>query len=199
MTTSRPSAPPLILASQSPRRLELLAQVGIVASEVRPADIEETPLKNEAPRPMALRLAEAKAREVWREGEAVLAADTVVAVGQRILGKAETQDDAQRFLKLLSGRAHQVVGGVCAIAPDGESRTRAVITRVTFKRLSVEELNGYLASNEWHDKAGAYGIQGRAAQFVTKLSGSYSNVVGLPLFETVAMLKGLGIHPDGLI
>ncbi|MCK5444161.1 MAG: septum formation protein Maf [Rhodospirillaceae bacterium] len=198
--SASPATPcPLILASQSPRRLELLGQIGVTPNEVRPADIAEVPLKNELPRQMAMRLATAKARAVHNDGEAVLAADTVVAVGRRILGKAEDEAQARKFLHMLSGRAHRVIGGVCVMAPDGKTSVRAVTTRVTFKRLSVTEINGYLASNEWQDKAGAYAVQGRAGAFVSKISGSYSNVVGLPLFEVVSMLKGLGVVPKGLI
>lgn len=195
MSASTAKNPPLILASQSPRRLELLAQIGVTPDDVRPADIAEVPLKNELPRQMAMRLAEAKARAVWAKGEAVLGADTVVAVGRRALGKAEDEATARKYLQMLSGRAHRVIGGVCVIAPDGNAQVRAITTRVTFKRLSEAEINGYLASGEWVDKAGAYAVQGRAGAFVVKLGGSYSNVVGLPLFEVVSMLKGLGVSP----
>ncbi len=186
---------PLILASASPRRLELLAQVGIVPSEVRPAHIDETPLDGEPPRAMARRLAEAKARAVWRAGEVALGADTVVAVGQRILGKPHDEPEARRFLELLSGRSHRVIGGLCVIDADGKAQVRAVVTRVTFKRVSTEELNATLATGEWADKAGGYGVQGRAGALVSKINGSYANVVGLALVETLAMLQGAGVRP----
>ena len=186
---------PLILASASPRRLELLAQVGIVPSEVRPAHIDETPLDGEPPRAMARRLAEAKARAVWRAGEVALGADTVVAVGQRILGKPYDEPEARRFLELLSGRSHRVIGGLCVIDADGKARVRAVVTRVTFKRVSTEELNAALATGEWADKAGGYGVQGRAGALVSKINGSYANVVGLALVETLAMLQSAGVRP----
>ncbi len=194
MSASRtiiPSGSPLILASRSPRRLELLAQIGVSPTAVRPADIPEIREANESPRAMAMRLARLKARAVWKEGEYVIGADTVVSVGSRDLGKAENADEAKKYLKLLSGRSHRVIGGVCVVAPDGRELVRASITRVTFKRLSHEELESYIASNEWQDKAGAYGIQGAAGAFVTKISGSYPNVVGLDIFHVSSMLKGL--------
>ncbi len=194
MSASRtiiPSGSPLILASRSPRRLELLAQIGLSPTAVRPADIPEIREANESPRAMAMRLARLKARAVWKEGEYVIGADTVVCVGSRDLGKAENADEAKKYLKLLSGRSHRVIGGVCVVAPDGRELVRASITRVTFKRLSHEELESYIASNEWQDKAGAYGIQGAAGAFVTKISGSYPNVVGLDIFYVSSMLKGL--------
>ena len=191
-------AAPLILASASPRRLDLLAQIGIVPAEVSPADIDETPLKNELPADAAKRLALAKALAVHATapGAMVLGADTVVAVGRRILGKAETEAEARRFLSLLSGRRHRVVGGVALVLPDGTPRTRVVTTAVTFARLSDAMIDAYLATDEWRDKAGAYAIQGRAAAFVRQIGGSYSNVVGLPLFEVANLLKGAGLHAD---
>jgi len=192
-----PRRPPLILASGSPRRLDLLRQVGIEPDHVRPADIDETPRKNELPRDLACRLAEAKARAAHAEaGEsAVLAADTVVACGRRILPKAETETEARACLKLLSGRRHVVHGGIALALPGGDVATRYVATRVAFKRLADDEIADYLASGEWQGKAGGYAIQGRAAAFVPFINGSYSNVVGLPLYETVQLLHGAGLYP----
>ncbi|MBF0374598.1 MAG: septum formation protein Maf [Alphaproteobacteria bacterium] len=190
--------PPLVLASASPRRLELLAQIGLVPSAIDPADLDETPRRAELPEPHAARLAEEKARAVAARhpGAVVLAADTVVAVGRRILPKTEDEGEARRCLELLSGRRHRVVGGVCVIGPDGKARSRLVVTTVTFKRLERDEIADYLAGGEWRGKAGGYAIQGRAAAFVRALSGSYSNVVGLPLFETAQLLKGAGLDVD---
>ena len=184
----------LILASQSSRRLELLGQVGIVPDEVAPADIDETMLPGERPRDLARRLAADKARHVAGKfpGDWVLAADTVVACGRRVLGKAEDEQQARAFLKLLSGRRHRVYGGVAVIDADGGLHGRSVMTQVVFKRLGPDEIDAYLDSGEWKGKAGAYAIQGRAAAFVPKITGSYSNVVGLPLAETQALLRGLG-------
>ena len=186
---------PLVLASASPRRRDLLRQVGFEPDLIDPADLDESPLKGELPRPHALRLAKAKAETVReRHGDGfVLAADTVVAVGRRILPKAEDAAEAEHCLRLLSGRRHQVLGGVAVIAPDGRQSSRVVLTRVRFKRLSDEEIALYLASEEWRGKAGGYAIQGLAAALIPEISGSYSNVVGLPLAETVAMLRGLGL------
>lgn len=183
---------PLILASRSPRRLELLGQIGITPDDVRLSHIPETRLQGESPRAMAMRLAELKAREVWKQGEFVIGADTVVALGSRDLAKAKDNVEAKKFLQLLSGRAHRVIGGICVIAPDGRTLVRASVTRVTFKRLSHEEIENYIASNEWQDKAGAYGIQGLAGAFVKKISGSYPNVVGLDIYDVASMLSGLG-------
>ena len=182
----------LVLASASPRRLDLLAQIGILPDAVEPADIDETPLKGELARPLAARLAMGKAKAVHVAGQFTLAADTVVAVGRRLLPKTEAITEAETCLKLLSGRAHQVLTGVSLIGPDGQQVTRVVITRVKMKRLSEEDIARYLASDEWNGKAGGYGIQERAAAFVSNLNGSYSNVVGLPLFETRNLLEGLG-------
>ncbi len=192
-------APRLILASASPRRLELLAQIGIVPDAVDPADIAETPLPRETPELMAARLARAKAEAVAQRhpGAFVLGADTVVAVGRRILEKPADASDAGRFLALLSGRRHRVIGGVCAIDPAGRAHERRGVTAVRFKRLSQEEIAHYLAAGEWHDKAGGYAIQGRAAAFVAWIGGSYSNVVGLPLHETAMLLAAVGWRPDG--
>ena len=190
----------LVLASASPRRVELLQQAGIEPDRLIPADIDETPLKAEHPRSLAKRLARAKAEKALRrlraDGEAgnafVLAADTVVAVGRRILPKTEYADEASNCLRLLSGRSHRVYTGICLFTPAGKPRQRLVETRVRFKRLSREELESYLATGEWRGKAGGYAIQGLAGTFVVKLVGSYSNVVGLPLYETVSLLAGDG-------
>ena len=185
---------PLVLASASPRRLDLLAQVGVAPDRVDPADIDETPLRDETPRRHALRLAVEKARAVAPRspGAIVLAADTVVAVGRRILPKAETPEQAARCLKLLSGRNHKVLTGVAAIAPDGREASRLVETRVQFKHLSDAEQADYLAGGEWNGKAGGYGVQGVAGGFIIDLHGSYTSVVGLPLYETLNLLTGLG-------
>jgi len=188
---------PLILASASPRRVELLAQIGVTPAQILPAHVDETPLKGESPREAALRLAHLKALEIQKDHAqaCILAADTVVAVGRRILGKAEDEREARAFLELLSGRSHKVVGGLAVLAPGGRTVVKAVTTQVVFKRLSRSEIDAYLASGEWRDKAGAYAIQGLAGAFVKRLNGSYSNVVGLPLFETVGALRGLGAGP----
>jgi len=187
---------PLILASASPRRLQLLEQIGIVPDRVVPADADESPLKNELPRDQAKRLAALKAEAVRADHPEsfILAADTVVGCGRRILPKAECEAEATRCLKLLSGRRHRVFGGICLIAPDGRQSLKVVETAVAFKSLSEGEISSYIESDEWRDKAGAYAIQGRAAVFVRKVVGSYSNVVGLSLFETNGMLKGLGYY-----
>ena len=184
----------LILASRSPRRVELLAQVGVTADAVCPADIDETAQPRELPRVHAQRLALEKAQAVAQNNPdaIVLAADTVVAVGRRILGKPQDEAQARAYLKMLSGRRHRVFGGLCVIAPDGRTWNRAVETAVIFKVLSEQDLSSYLASDEWRDKAGAYGIQGRAGAFVRRINGSYPNVVGLALLETLNMLKGAG-------
>ena len=186
-----PSISPLVLASASPRRLDLLRQVGLEPAEIDPADIDESPGPREVPRAYALRMARAKLDAVAcrHPGAVVLAADSVVVCGRRILPKAETEQDARACLKLLSGRGHRVLGGVAVGGADGAVRTRLVETVVRFKRLEAAELDDYLRCGEWRGKAGGYAIQGRAARFVAFVSGSYSNVVGLPLFETVALLK----------
>jgi septum formation protein len=188
------AAPALVLASASPRRLELLRQIGIVPDAVDPAEIDETPLARELPPAHVLRLARAKAETVRprHPGAFILAADTVVACGRRILGKPESEDTARVFLELLSGRRHRVYGCVAVIGPDGRMATRKVMSQVAVKRLSHPEIAAYLAAGEWQGKAGAYAIQGRAAKFVSWISGSYSNVVGLPLYETARLLDGLG-------
>ncbi|MEC8768806.1 MAG: Maf family nucleotide pyrophosphatase [Pseudomonadota bacterium] len=184
------------LASASSRRLDLLAQIGIKPEHVGPADIDETPKSGETPRELARRLASEKATAVLthipeNEDWVILAADTVVAQGRRILPKAETQETAKVCLKLLSGRAHRVFSGVCLIY-NGKSMLRVADTRVVMKRLSAEEITTYLNSQEWLGKAGGYAIQGRADAFVKSLNGSYSNVVGLPLYETSSLLAGIG-------
>jgi len=192
--------PLLVLASASPRRRALLDQIDLAPDAIEPASIDETPHPRERPDALARRLADAKARAVAsRHGDAtrhrdafVLGADTVVAVGRRILPKARDRAEAEKCLRLLSGRSHRVYGGICVIAPDGRCASRLVMTRVTFKRLSDVEMDAYLASGEWEGKAGAYAIQGRAAVFVRSLHGSYSNVVGLALFDVAALLGGLG-------
>jgi len=173
----------------------LLAQIGIEPVEVAPADIDETPEPGELPRELAARLAEAKARNVAKQfgGDFILAADTVVACGRRILGKMEDEAAARHCLELLSGRRHRVLGGVAVITPDGGCQSRLVTTMVRFKRLENAEIIAYLATGEWQGKAGAYAIQGRAAAFVAHINGSYTNVVGLPLYETATMLQGLGL------
>ena len=186
------TAPALVLASASPRRLALLAQIGIVPDRIVAADIDETPLRDESPRCHALRLARAKAAAVAAPGSHVLAADTVVAVGRRILPKAETADEARRCLALLSGRRHRVMTAVVLVAPNGRQGERLVQSVVGFARLTGRQTDAYLASGEWQGKAGGYAVQGRAAAFIRFLSGSYSNVVGLPLFETAQLLRGLG-------
>ena len=185
-------APPLVLASASPRRLALLAQIGIVPAAVAPADIDETPLAQEAPRALAMRLAAAKAAAVaaGRPDAAALAADTVVAVGRRILPKAETQAQTASCLALLSGRRHFVYGGICLVLPGAKPALRLSATTLAFKRLTQTEIDAYLAGGEWAGKAGGDAIQGAAAAFVRFLSGSYTNVVGLDLFEVAQMLKG---------
>ena len=187
----------LILASASPRRLALLRQIGMDPDLVEPAAVDETPLPRERAADYALRVARAKAAavSVRHRGAFVLAADTVVAVGRRILPKPEDEAAARACLKLLSGRRHRVLGAVVVVAADGREAHRLVTTRVAFKRLTAAEIDGYLASGEWRDKAGGYAVQGLAARFIPWISGSYPNVVGLPLTETVALLRGLGYRP----
>ena len=186
--------PPLVLASASPRRLALLRQIGLEPDAVDPSEIDETPQPQETARRLAVRLARAKALAGAgrHPGAYVIAADTVVAAGRRLLGKPDDAASAARMLALLSGRAHRVMTAVAGAAPDGRIAARLSETRVRFKRLTGEEIASYLASGEWEGKAGAYGAQGRAGVFVTGLNGSYSSVVGLPLYETRAVLLGLG-------
>jgi septum formation protein len=184
----------LILASASERRVDLLRQIGLVPDRIVPAELDETPRRGETPRHLVLRLAEAKARAVAlrHPGAFVLGADTAVAAGARILPKAETEAEARQCLRLLSGRRHRVHGGVALLSPDGRIGRRHVVTSVAFKRLEPAEIDAYVASGEWHGKAGGYAVQGRAGAFVRLIVGSYSNVVGLPLYETAALLRGLG-------
>ena len=192
--------PKLVLASGSPRRLGLINQAGIEPDSLRPADIDEIPKRGELPRALATRLARGKAEAALNQvrldeelrGSFIVAADTVVAVGRRILPKAELLDEAMQCLRLLSGRNHRVYSGVCLVTPKENFRQRLVETRVRFKRLSDDDIEAYLASGEWRGKAGGYAVQGIAGSFVVKLVGSYTNVVGLPLYETVSLLSGEG-------
>jgi septum formation protein len=193
-TRSSNVKPQLVLASSSPRRLELLKQIGLVPDIVNPADIDETPRRREQPRELALRLAIEKAEAVKPifKDDIVLAADTVVGCGRRILGQAASELEARKNLEFLSGRRHRVLGGVCIIDCKG-GLSSLVTTTVLFKRLSQGEIDTYIANREWEGKAGAYAIQGHASCFVRWIKGSYSNVVGLPLFETNIMLKNAGV------
>jgi septum formation protein len=188
----------LILASSSPRRLALLRQLGIEPARILSPAIDETPLQAERPRDYALRIAVAKRdamlARLGPSGQFVLAADTVVACGRRILPKTEDRIEAERCLQLLSGRRHRVYTGVAVSAPDGRDNARVVMTMVTLKRLGSEQLMHYLDSDEWRGKAGGYAIQGRAEAFVTSIQGSYSNVVGLPLQASADLLTGLGFR-----
>ncbi|CTQ55752.1 Maf-like protein YhdE [Roseibium album] len=194
------NAPQLILASASPRRLALLQQIGLEPDHLIPADIDETPKKHETPRSLAIRLARGKAEAVRQTADSsedlqsgvVLAADTVVAVGRRVLPKAELTDQALMCLSLLSGRGHRVFTGVAVAEPNGKVRSKLVETRVRFKRLSRKEMDDYISSGEWRGKAGGYAIQGLAGSFVVKLTGSYPAVVGLPLVETAVLLSSAG-------
>lgn len=192
--------PKLVLASGSPRRLALLNQAGIEPDALRPADVDETPKRGELPRACATRLARAKAEAALAgvrlddelRGAYILAADTVVAVGRRILPKAELVNEAEQCLRMLSGRNHRVYTAICIVTPKEGFRQRLVETRVRFKRLSDDDIQGYIGSGEWRGKAGGYGVQGIAGSFVVKMVGSYSNVVGLPLYESVTLLGGEG-------
>lgn len=197
--------PKLVLASASPRRLQLLQQIGIEPDALLPADVDETPRKNELPRSLAARLAQEKAVAAAKIAAArpelagaayVIGADTVVSVGRRILPKCEILSEAAQCLRLLSGRAHRVHTGVCLITPKGHERRKLVETRLRFKRLSSSEIEAYLASGEWRGKAGGYAIQGLAGAFALKFIGSYSSVVGLPLYETRSLLIGEGYPAD---
>lgn len=194
----------LVLASGSPRRVDLLAQAGIEPDRLLPANVDEMPLRAEHPKSLARRLAKDKAEKALKllreegnhEDTYVLAADTVVSVGRQIMPKADLLDEASQCLRMLSGRAHKVHTGICLITPRGKSRLAVVETKVRFKRITRDELESYLASGDWRGKAGGYAIQGLAGTFVVKLIGSYSNVVGLPLFETVKLLtdEGYKVH-----
>jgi septum formation protein len=192
--------PKLVLASGSPRRLALINQAGVEPDSLEPAEIDETPERGELPRTLAVRLAREKALKAQErirsredlKGAFILAADTVVAVGRRIMPKPELLEEAASCLRLLSGRTHRVYSGVCLVTPNDSVKTRLVETRVRFKRLSDQDIESYLASGEWRNKAGGYAIQGLAGTFVVKLVGSYTNVVGLPLYESVALLAGEG-------
>ncbi|MEC9153597.1 MAG: nucleoside triphosphate pyrophosphatase [Pseudomonadota bacterium] len=184
----------LVLASASPRRRDLLAQIGVVPDAIDPADIDEQPRRSELPRDYAKRIAAAKADAVLprHSGSYLLAADTVVACGRRILPKAEDAATARACLEMLSGRRHRVHGAFVLLAPNGKMSARLVTTTVVFKKLSGAELEAYLSDSEWKGKAGGYAIQGKATAFVRQVNGSYSNIVGLPLFETAQALKGMG-------
>ncbi len=192
--------PKLVLASGSPRRLSLLNQAGIEPDSLEPAEIDETPERGELPRTLAVRLSREKAVKVQERLQGheetkdayIMAADTVVAVGRRIMPKPELLDEAASCLRLLSGRTHRVYSGICLVTPREAVKTRLVETRVRFKRLSDQDIESYLASGEWRNKAGGYAIQGLAGAFVVKLVGSYTNVVGLPLYESLALLQGEG-------
>lgn len=184
--------PRLILASASPRRLDLLAQIGVVPADVRPADIDETPQPAERPRDYVTRMAREKARAVAADDALILAGDTVVAAGRRILPKTDTEAEARQCLTLLSGRRHRVLSAIALLQPDGTVRERMSETAVRFKRLSAHEIDGYIASEEWRGKAGGYAIQGRAAGLIDWIQGSYSGVVGLPLYETRILLEAAG-------
>ncbi|HEY0648059.1 nucleoside triphosphate pyrophosphatase [Phenylobacterium sp.] len=190
------SEPRLVLASASPRRLDLLRQIGLTPDAVEAADLDEAPLSHETPRQLALRLAEAKAAHVaGRAPDAyVLGADTVVAVGRRVLPKAEDAAEVRACLRLLSGRAHRVLTGIAVAAPGGRMASRLVESRVHFKQLSAGDVDAYLACGEGIGKAGGYAIQGHAGALVISLQGSYSGVVGLPLYETANLLTGLGFR-----
>jgi septum formation protein len=198
--TSIIGRPKLVLASGSPRRLSLINQAGIHPDSLRPADIDELPKRGELPRALATRLARQKAQAALAairiddelRGAFVLAADTVVAVGRRILPKADLLDEAAQCLRLLSGRNHKVYTAICLVTPKEAFRQRLIESRVRFKRLSAEDIDAYLASGEWRGKAGGYAAQGIAGSFIVKIVGSYSAVVGLPLYETLALLGGEG-------
>ena len=184
----------LVLASQSPRRLDLLKQAGVTPDHVHPADIDEMRREDESPRELVQRLAVEKARAVKShyDNAFVLGSDTVVALGHRVLDKPLDEGDALAFLSLLSGRRHMVLSGVALITPEGAERMRITATRVSFRHLSDDDIAAYLESGEWDGKAGGYAIQGRAAGFVKSINGSYTGVVGLPLAETLGLLKGNG-------
>lgn len=186
----------LVLASSSPRRVELLASIGIVPDHVMGPDVDESPLKHEDIHPYVERIARLKARSIREKvsDAYILSADTIVELGSKAIFKPQDQEDARSILNRLSGRRHRVYTGVCVISPTGKEAYRHVMTRLSVKRLSAQELEGYLASQEWEGKAGAYSIQGKFSRYIKSISGSYSNVVGLPLYETNALLQGLGFR-----
>ena len=188
----------LILASASPRRLDLLRQIGITPLEVFNSNLDETPVPKETARQLVQRLANSKARAGAKKYSRsfILGADTAVVCGSRILGKARDEQTARRYLNLLSGRRHRVFGGICVVNPAGTARSKIAETAVTFKRLEDREIREYVATGEWRDKAGGYAIQGLAASFIKKINGSYSNVVGLPLYETVNLLNGMSYRTN---
>ncbi|KLE33294.1 Maf family protein [Aurantiacibacter gangjinensis] len=189
-----PPASKLVLASASPRRRELLMRMGVEPDGIAPADIDETPRTSELPRDYAKRMAREKAAAVRGEGAYVLAGDTVVAAGRRILPKAEDEATARRCLELLSGRRHRVLSAIALAAPDGTMRERLSETQLKFKRLSAQEIDAYIASGEWEGKAGGYAIQGAAEALIPWIQGSHSGVVGLPLYETRTLLKAAGFR-----
>lgn len=184
----------LILASSSPQRINLLKQVAIIPEKIIPADIDETPKKRELPRDYVKRIAIEKAEKVFANNKEhfVLAADTIASLGTRIIGKAENESEARKFVKLISGRRHKVLSGVCVISPDGKKRIKIVTTTVKFRMMTSEEIENYLSTNEWVGKSGCFAIQGRAGEFIEWINGSFSNVIGLPLYETCQMLKSAG-------
>lgn len=191
--TRAASRPRLILASASPRRRDLLCQAGLEPDRIEPTHIDESEIPGELPGPLALRLAQEKAAaHAGAKDGFVLAADTVVGVGRRVLPKTETEAEARRCLELMSGRSHRVYTGIAVKAPDGPLTSRLVETRVKFKRLSEPEILAYLASGEWQGKAGGYAIQGMAGGYIVNLIGSFTGVVGLPLYETINLLTGAG-------
>lgn len=187
---------PFILASSSPRRKELLESIGVIPDQILAPHVDETPLKGEGIKTYVQRIALLKARAIHTQNPAayVLAADTSLEARRQIFLKAETLSEARKMLELFSGRRHRVYTAVCAISPEGKEASRLVTTRITFKRLSSQEIDAYVATGEWEGRAGAYSIQGRAAKFVKFISGSYTNVVGLPLYETDCLLKGIGFR-----
>lgn len=194
MTTS--SQPPLILASASPRRVALLAQLSITPDEIIPADIDETPHKGELPIPYAKRMAETKARHIATQhpGAFVIGGDTVVACGRRILPKAETEAEARACMSLLMGRSHRVIGGLALACPDGRLLVRHTLSHVQMRRLDKSEMESYIAQGDWQGKAGGYAIQGEAARFIKQIRGSYSQIMGLDLYLTAQLLRGTGYH-----
>jgi len=195
MTVARPR---LVLASASPRRLELLRRIGVEPDAVHPTDIDESEIPGELPREIALRLACSKAAACQIDDALILGSDTVVARGRRTLPKSETVEQAEYCLRKLSGASHRVWTGIALRSPDGRMASRIVETRIKFKRLSDVETTAYLASGEWQGKAGGYGVQGMAEAFITSLQGSYSSVMGLPLHETTNLLIGMGYPVFGV-